>query len=472
MKKILESLNNPFDKEGFIKLLNMFLNSESFCNFYGKIVLYNIDRPTGGEISYLKVEPYDYLNASYFDDYWRHFEYFSDFFPTEHRIYVNSSLKSMEFIVKNFTEKCIDLNIPFELKYGTEEVNRSDGIVIGSNSMVYKKHIEILRELAEKNPEILSQCGTPHLLSGNLDGWIGLADEYTPNRMLSYTQSRIYLIYSACIKYLLNHPEYQTEIEGSERMYNHFDSIMYDLKNNLPIEKTENFTTLQKEQYINQRFDEWVYSYRSSIYKINFQDFAKIINKNYPESINEMYQIFLECCTIRGIDSNMPIMNINSKHDLLQVEEKEQTIEESDLENKNYIDLIQMLSINLEDTMSIQDSIIILKALEKNMSNEIKILGESLLNTFSLVDMDNKEFGDKLVSLCRGYIEDINSLFQKKEGIYRKKLKFETNEELDSIKEKYFTYFSNSLQPIEKMEKSLSIIQSMDEKYTTYNKYK
>ena len=39
------------------------------------------------------------------------------------------------------------------------------------------KYINILQEIAKENPEIIQRCGKPPILTGKIDGWIGIGDE-------------------------------------------------------------------------------------------------------------------------------------------------------------------------------------------------------------------------------------------------------------------------------------------------------
>lgn len=212
MEEILNQVSNPFDMDNFKRLTSMYLENESFREFYNDVVtcFQNRNMEEKNIPVYLKSDCVTVESMGH----WKKTEYFSNFFPTEHRIYINSSLASSSAITQIFTDECIRQNLPFELKYAVKPHTRSDGIVIGSNTEVYKKHIDILRKIAIEHPELVQECGTPHLLTANLDGWMGLADENVGNRYRSYTENRLQIFDIAIKKYLLKHEEIGARVEG------------------------------------------------------------------------------------------------------------------------------------------------------------------------------------------------------------------------------------------------------------------
>lgn len=301
-------------------LLNLLVNSSAYKDFYSKVVTFYQDRSMDGKGRYAKRVEDEFITSESME-HWQKIEYFSNFFTTEHRIYINSSLESTRSLVEKFINECMNQNIPFELKYAIKANERTDGIVIGANTRVYKMHIDILRKIAEENPQLISECGTPHLLTSRLDGWMGLADENVSNRYKSYTQSRIGLILSACTKYLLNHPEFKDEVDGYEKMYNHYTSSYRSAENmaDLRIKKGK-LTISQREQFVKEKINkELADIYSESDYRVKYMDLCKVINKNPQEAINEIYPYFLENCKVLGINPDMPTQYDMSASDLLQV---------------------------------------------------------------------------------------------------------------------------------------------------------
>ena len=157
MKKILESVTNPFSIEKFEKLLNIFLNSKDYNQFYTKVVTHFDDRQIGGIPQYITTCDRRYVRPDKMPG-WNVLRYFIEFFQTEHRIYINSPAKHIGTILRDFVSQCEAANLPFELKYDSvASSDRNDTIVIGSNTSVYKKQ-EILQSNTLKlfkNAELL-----------------------------------------------------------------------------------------------------------------------------------------------------------------------------------------------------------------------------------------------------------------------------------------------------------------------------
>lgn len=171
----------------------------------------------------------------------------------------------------------------------------------------------------------------------------------------------------------------------------------------------------------------------------------------------------------------------------MQVKEKETTIKKSDLEDKTYNDLIAEYFSEQDGESSIQDSITVLRALDKKMLSEIQLMGNSLMDVFLLSNgaddvkylsnelysvlryckIADEEVGAKLVVMCNRYMKwGKNS--QKEDEFYSEILSSRrglNSTRLETIKEKNGLYFSNALEPLEKYEKSLSILKSMLEEH-------
>lgn len=249
IKEIIEDLDNPFEINRFINLLNMYMNSQDWNDFYRSVVTYY---PNSKQIEGLAAnikEINDFVTKEGMDSYIK-YEYFSNFFPTEHRVYINSPIDINKEFVELFISKCINKNIPFELKYAIERTNRSDGIVIGGNSAVFLKQIEILRGIAKEHPEYIERCETPHLLTASLDGWMGIADENVDNRFQSYTQSRLGLIISTCKKFILGHPEYKDEISGYDILLEEYNNKKRNIEDGVKkgrIPETEKDISISRE---------------------------------------------------------------------------------------------------------------------------------------------------------------------------------------------------------------------------------
>lgn len=95
-----------------------------------------------------------------------------------HRFYINANAK----IIAQFSEKLIkefeNRRLPFYFKINISYIQGpKDFIVIYSSSKELENTINVLNEIASKNPELISQINKPHEFTNNVDNWIGYAQE-------------------------------------------------------------------------------------------------------------------------------------------------------------------------------------------------------------------------------------------------------------------------------------------------------
>lgn len=301
MEEIFELISNPYSMENYLKLLDIFLSSKDYGEFYSKVVTYYQDGKKEGNVQEVKNNS-RFTRAEYMN-IWHVMRKFSDFFPTEHRIYINAQPDKVGIIVSKFISECDFRNLPFELKYATEQINRNDSIVIGSNTQAYRKHIEILRQIAEENPEIVDGCGTPPFLTGILDGWMGLADENVANRFTSYTQSRLNIFSKSINTFLYHHTEISSQIgaEGIvsiDRILNSYDDLDEE----------------EREEYLQDMLSDTVLSIEN---RSKLSEYLK----THSEAIDQIYKEFFRECEKQDIDSRFPIFYAESRRQLLENEQ-------------------------------------------------------------------------------------------------------------------------------------------------------
>ena len=95
----------------------------------------------------------------------------------KHRLYIGCQNQDVWKLLSIFSEKCENGNIPYYFKTPSFEIKRDDKIVIYADSENLAKYIDILNEIARENPEIVSRCGQPPILTGKVNEWIGIGDE-------------------------------------------------------------------------------------------------------------------------------------------------------------------------------------------------------------------------------------------------------------------------------------------------------
>jgi len=96
--------------------------------------------------------------------------------PVEHRLYINAATSDLYKVVSIIKEKFKENKLPYYFKFDARG-SRDDNIVIYTSSENLTKHIEILKEFAKENPEIISRMQTPPILTSVIDGWMGYGSE-------------------------------------------------------------------------------------------------------------------------------------------------------------------------------------------------------------------------------------------------------------------------------------------------------
>ena len=94
----------------------------------------------------------------------------------KHRLYLGCQNQDMYKMMDLFKSKCEEKGIPYYFKAATSR-ERDDKIVIYSDTKNLSNYVDILREIARENPEIVARAGQPPALTGKIDGWIGIGDE-------------------------------------------------------------------------------------------------------------------------------------------------------------------------------------------------------------------------------------------------------------------------------------------------------
>jgi len=94
----------------------------------------------------------------------------------KHRLYLGCQNQDIYKMMDLFKSKCEEQGIPYYFKSAPSS-ERDDKIVIYSDTQNLSKYVDVLREIAKENPEIVDWSGEPPALTGKIDEWIGIADE-------------------------------------------------------------------------------------------------------------------------------------------------------------------------------------------------------------------------------------------------------------------------------------------------------
>lgn len=360
MEEILESISNPYSLENYTRLFNLFLNSKDYYELYSSVVTYFHDGFKEGNVN--EVKHNSRFSKSEYMNIWHVIRKFSDFFPTEHRIYINARADKIETIVGEFISECDSRKLPFELKYATEQIKRNDSIVIGSNTLAYNKHIEILRQIAKEHPEIIEDCGTPPLLTGVLDGWMGLADENVTDRFTSYTQSRLQAFTHSVNRFLYDNKDIARKI-GAEEITS--------------IDSTLDSYDMDEEE----RDEDLQYILSDTNLSIEIKrKLAEYIKEN-PETLSKLYKQFFVECERRGIDSESPVFYAESRKQLLESEQSKKVditteIREKMEKNSSTIIADMYFKDGIREKLSLESRV---EIIENIISKEVEDRKEEML---------------------------------------------------------------------------------------------
>ena len=378
MEEILSSVSTPFSTTNFRKLLELYLKAEYEHDFYYQVVTYHKDKELSEDkkrvtVNDLDLEKNDHIIFFYPSSGWNVMTYMGHIFRADHRIYINAPYDKAKEILNYFVSRCIEEKLPFDSKFPdtVENFNRNDSIVISSNSSVYERHIEILRELARERPDIAQACGTPHLLSGAIDGWLGLSDECN-KRFTSPSMQIMKCILEALVVFLKNNPKI-LETLGDEKLINKIKNDGIVIPSDIDFEIKKKFLVLVQE---------------------------------HPEIYEEIYNNFLDCCEIKGLRRENPIFYKETPEILMdrnQTAKKRLTV---DLENLLLrADATDILMLLLDERLNAQLDISgKVKMIERMVSIHMKdlILQTALLCNMQIL-IDKGLISDGLV--CK--LEDV-----------------------------------------------------------------
>lgn len=161
-----EDLNKSYDElieNIFIIRADNFFNNKDFCKIHSY-------RETG-----------------------QHFEETIYDMSVQHRFYLNIDFNSLYKFIDILRDKCNKKNVPYHFKFSNE--NRSDMLVIYSSTGNLIAYYEMMNEIRQEHPELISDIKKPPILTGVIDGWIGYG--YEPGNNISYNQKLSMILHDA-----------------------------------------------------------------------------------------------------------------------------------------------------------------------------------------------------------------------------------------------------------------------------------
>ena len=115
-----------------------------------------------------------------------------------HRFYINASAKELPELMKNLIQIYSEMDVPFYFKVNCNaQLGTRDAIVLYSSTEQLDNTLSVLSKIEKSIPEVVSKIGTPHILTGNINNWVGYASE---NKLLQGQDSYTGIICNSCIK--------------------------------------------------------------------------------------------------------------------------------------------------------------------------------------------------------------------------------------------------------------------------------
>ena len=116
-----------------------------------------------------------------------------------HRFYISADSSIIPKFIVVLKEKLEQMAIPYYFKVSSASIvgtTQKDGIVIYSSTNNLNQVILALQEIQNEYPDIVHKCNEPHLFCGNINGWIGYANEIK-NQKNSYTNLMSKIMYDS-----------------------------------------------------------------------------------------------------------------------------------------------------------------------------------------------------------------------------------------------------------------------------------
>jgi len=105
-----------------------------------------------------------------------------------HRLYIGTQNRDTLVFARKLIEKCIDKNVPFNFKFGYDG-SRSDKVVIYSTDEQLIQYIDVLNEIKQENPDLISRCSNVPVTTIPVDGWIGYGVENQSSKNGSFNEN-------------------------------------------------------------------------------------------------------------------------------------------------------------------------------------------------------------------------------------------------------------------------------------------
>ena len=137
-----------------------------------------------------------------------------------HRFYINASAKELPEMMKALIKIYSQMDVPFYFKVNCNAaMGTRDSIVLYCSTEQLDNTLAVLSKLEKDNSTLIAKIGMPHMLTGNINNWVGYASE---SKLLqgqdSYTgimsSSFISAFEKSIMEWINENPNFNVEFEG------------------------------------------------------------------------------------------------------------------------------------------------------------------------------------------------------------------------------------------------------------------
>ena len=137
-----------------------------------------------------------------------------------HRFYINASAKELPEMMKALIKIYSQMDVPFYFKVNCNAaMGTRDSIVLYCSTEQLDNTLAVLSKLEKDNSTLIAKIGMPHMLTGNINNWVGYASE---SKLLqgqdSYTgimsSSFIRAFEKSIMEWINENPNFNVEFEG------------------------------------------------------------------------------------------------------------------------------------------------------------------------------------------------------------------------------------------------------------------
>lgn len=144
------------------------------------------------------------------------------------KIYINLNYNQLYKFADKYMEICRNTGIPYTFKVLSplhDRPNRAEKICIYCDQENFYKTIDIIKAIKSANPEL--KPGTPPIMAGTLDGWIGIGSD---PKNTSYNSMRAECIETALDNYFegISNKEGLKMIKNNPKVINDIRNAIYD----------------------------------------------------------------------------------------------------------------------------------------------------------------------------------------------------------------------------------------------------